>query len=111
MTHLALQPSFGIALYGASYDPETGAGAIPFPHTKKIRHSSRWDHGNWTDDTDQLLLIMETILESFASRNSLQIPRTHCRSRSGGCDQPARMKLQKCLLDVLSWQTKREDTK
>lgn len=53
-------------LYGAAYDPATGAGAIPFPHTKKTRHSSRWDAGDWTDDTDQLLLIMETILESFA---------------------------------------------
>jgi len=58
-------------LYGPAYDPATGAGAIPFPHTKKTRHSSRWDHGDWTDDSDQMILILESILETYAGANAI----------------------------------------
>jgi len=44
---------------------------VPFPHTKKTRHSSRWDHGDWTDDSDQMILILESILETYAGANAL----------------------------------------
>lgn len=50
-------------MYGAKYDPSTGAGGIPFPHERKTRHSSRWDHGDWTDDSDQMILILECMIE------------------------------------------------
>jgi len=41
-----------------------GDGPIPFPYFKRNGHNSRWDAGDWTDDTDQLILILETILEN-----------------------------------------------
>lgn len=37
---------------------------IPFPDYKLTAHSSRWTRGDWTDDTDQWILILETILEA-----------------------------------------------
>ena len=39
---------------------------IPFPDYKLTGHSCRWVQGDWTDDTDQWILILETILESNA---------------------------------------------
>ncbi|CAF1227480.1 unnamed protein product [Adineta ricciae] len=39
---------------------------IPFPDYKLTGHSCRWVQGDWTDDTDQWILILETILESSA---------------------------------------------
>jgi ADP-ribosylglycohydrolase len=56
-------------LYGETYDPTTGKGGIPFPGYKKSRHSARWDEGDWTDDTDQMILIMETILECYSGEH------------------------------------------
>eukprot|EP01114_Cavostelium_apophysatum_P002416 TRINITY_DN1215_c0_g1_i1.p1 TRINITY_DN1215_c0_g1~~TRINITY_DN1215_c0_g1_i1.p1 ORF type:complete len:539 (+),score=149.94 TRINITY_DN1215_c0_g1_i1:59-1618(+) len=40
-----------------------GDSPVPFPNYKKTFHNSRWDTGDWTDDTDQMILIMQTILE------------------------------------------------
>ena len=57
------------AMYGDEYDPVTGRGSIPFPHYKKTRHSARWETGDWTDDSDQMILILETCLESYAGEN------------------------------------------
>ena len=34
---------------------------IPFPHYKLTGHSRRWKRGDWTDDTDQWILILETL--------------------------------------------------
>ncbi|CAF0881672.1 unnamed protein product [Didymodactylos carnosus] len=36
---------------------------IPFPNFITTHHSRRWMKGDWTDDTDQWILIMETIIE------------------------------------------------
>jgi hypothetical protein len=36
---------------------------IPFPDYVQTQHSSRWTRGDWTDDTDQWLLLMETLSE------------------------------------------------
>ncbi|CAF4630274.1 unnamed protein product [Didymodactylos carnosus] len=36
---------------------------IPFPKFIRTHHSRRWTKGDWTDDTDQWILIMETIIE------------------------------------------------
>ncbi|UJR15169.1 hypothetical protein I4U23_002132 [Adineta vaga] len=36
---------------------------IPFPDYILTGHSNRWVRGDWTDDTDQWILILETILE------------------------------------------------
>ncbi|CAF1392099.1 unnamed protein product [Adineta steineri] len=36
---------------------------IPFPDYKLTGQSSRWERGDWTDDTDQWILILETLVE------------------------------------------------
>ncbi|CAF2868610.1 unnamed protein product [Rotaria sp. Silwood2] len=36
---------------------------IPFPNYVQTQHSARWIRGDWTDDTDQWLLLMETLSE------------------------------------------------
>jgi hypothetical protein len=36
---------------------------IPFPDYVVTRHSGRWARGDWTDDTDQWILILETLTE------------------------------------------------
>ena len=36
---------------------------IPFPGYKLTPHSSRWKRGDWTDDTDQWILLLETLAE------------------------------------------------
>ena len=36
---------------------------IPFPDYVLTGHSSRWARGDWTDDTDQWILILETIID------------------------------------------------
>ncbi|CAF1453779.1 unnamed protein product [Adineta steineri] len=36
---------------------------IPFTDYKLTGHSSRWERGDWTDDTDQWILILETLVE------------------------------------------------
>lgn len=35
---------------------------IPFPNYYLTSHSKRWTQGDWTDDTDQWILIMETLV-------------------------------------------------
>jgi len=37
---------------------------VPFPNYQKTDHNSRWISGDHTDDFDQLLLILETIVEA-----------------------------------------------
>lgn len=37
---------------------------IPFPKFLLNDHNKRWMRGDWTDDTDQMILIMETITET-----------------------------------------------
>ncbi|CAM4902675.1 unnamed protein product [Rotaria socialis] len=37
---------------------------IPFPKYVLTRHSQRWRRGDWTDDTDQWILILETLTET-----------------------------------------------
>ena len=47
---------------------------IPFPNYILTNHSKRWRQGDWTDDTDQWILMLETILhdngdvKAFAKR-------------------------------------------
>jgi ADP-ribosylglycohydrolase len=41
-----------------------GNDPIPFPGYRLNLHNRRWTRGDWTDDTDQMILIMETILET-----------------------------------------------
>ncbi len=36
---------------------------IPFPNYILTNHSRRWARGDWTDDTDQWILILETLTE------------------------------------------------
>jgi ADP-ribosylglycohydrolase len=40
-----------------------GDDDIPFPEFKRNAHNSRWVRGDWSDDTDALLLVMEAIVE------------------------------------------------
>ena len=39
------------------------AQLIPFPDYVQTPHARRWKRGDWTDDTDQWLLVMDTLLE------------------------------------------------
>ena len=68
--------AYGQALgdaYGLSTEFETRRGVnekypdasviIPFPSEIRTRHSQRWVPGDWTDDTDQWILILETLTE------------------------------------------------
>ncbi|CAF1253964.1 unnamed protein product [Rotaria sordida] len=36
---------------------------IPFPNYITTAHSRRWKRGDWTDDTDQWILILETLID------------------------------------------------
>lgn len=36
---------------------------IPFPNYVGTWHNNRWRRGDWTDDTDQWILILETLVE------------------------------------------------
>jgi ADP-ribosylglycohydrolase len=36
---------------------------IPFPNYFSTEHSKRWRRGDWTDDTDQWILLLETLTE------------------------------------------------
>ena len=40
------------------------AKLIPFPDYILTHHNRRWARGDWTDDTDQWILILETLMES-----------------------------------------------
>jgi ADP-ribosylglycohydrolase len=39
-------------------------GEIPFPNFEKTGHSRKWKDGDWTDDTDQMILIMQMLTKS-----------------------------------------------
>jgi len=41
-----------------------GAAPVPFPGYKRTGHNMRWKRGDWTDDTDQMILILESILQT-----------------------------------------------
>ncbi|GAM23047.1 hypothetical protein SAMD00019534_062220, partial [Acytostelium subglobosum LB1] len=36
---------------------------IPFPDYLANRHNHRWDKGDWTDDTDQMIVLMQMLTE------------------------------------------------
>jgi ADP-ribosylglycohydrolase len=38
-------------------------GKIPFPKFERNNHNSRWNEGDWTDDSDHEFLVMQTISE------------------------------------------------
>jgi ADP-ribosylglycohydrolase len=40
--------------------------AIPFPDYQRTFHSSRWKRGDWTDDTDQMILITQALVAHAA---------------------------------------------
>eukprot|EP01105_Mastigella_eilhardi_P009494 TRINITY_DN2240_c0_g1_i3.p1 TRINITY_DN2240_c0_g1~~TRINITY_DN2240_c0_g1_i3.p1 ORF type:complete len:292 (-),score=58.54 TRINITY_DN2240_c0_g1_i3:861-1703(-) len=39
-------------------------GKVPFPRFQRNRHSVRWALGDWTDDTDQMILLMDMFAET-----------------------------------------------
>jgi ADP-ribosylglycohydrolase len=41
-----------------------GEGPIPFPNNRWNFHNTRWMLGDWTDDTDQLICILDAFLET-----------------------------------------------
>eukprot|EP00742_Colponemidia_sp_Colp-10_P002788 GILJ01002981.1.p1 GENE.GILJ01002981.1~~GILJ01002981.1.p1 ORF type:complete len:385 (-),score=38.78 GILJ01002981.1:148-1302(-) len=41
-----------------------GTNPIPFPDFARTNHSNKWKPGDWTDDTDQMILVLQAILES-----------------------------------------------
>jgi ADP-ribosylglycohydrolase len=44
---------------------------IPFPLTYKTSHNKRWIAGDWTDDTDQMILIMNSITDTLSTSKSV----------------------------------------
>jgi len=63
----ALGDAFGLSTEFLSKDHVTslyGADDIPFPNYKKNAHNMEWKAGDWTDDTDQMICILDTILET-----------------------------------------------
>ncbi len=52
---------------------------IPFPDYIRTPHARRWKQGDWTDDTDQWVLVMETLIKpnsdatTFARKLSLWV--------------------------------------
>ncbi|EGC31470.1 hypothetical protein DICPUDRAFT_39887 [Dictyostelium purpureum] len=41
-----------------------GTSAIPFPSNIRTSNSCRWVRGDWTDESDQMILVMESIIEN-----------------------------------------------
>ncbi|CAF1642874.1 unnamed protein product, partial [Didymodactylos carnosus] len=41
--------------------------AIPFPNYVRTANSSNWRKGDWSDDSDQMILIMETLIEKHSA--------------------------------------------
>ncbi|KAN0014601.1 hypothetical protein ACTFIU_000919 [Dictyostelium citrinum] len=41
---------------------------IDFPDYITNKHNARWDKGDWTDDTDQMILIMQSFLKNKESK-------------------------------------------
>eukprot|EP01119_Soliformovum_irregulare_P019952 TRINITY_DN6407_c0_g1_i1.p1 TRINITY_DN6407_c0_g1~~TRINITY_DN6407_c0_g1_i1.p1 ORF type:complete len:513 (-),score=158.03 TRINITY_DN6407_c0_g1_i1:26-1564(-) len=62
----ALGDAFGLAtefMTASEIEKVYPDGIIPFPKFKLNSHNSRWQPGDWTDDTDQMILILECLLE------------------------------------------------
>ncbi|CAF2792726.1 unnamed protein product [Rotaria sp. Silwood2] len=49
---------------GVAYNYQDRSKIIPFPDYILTGHSSRWKKGDWTDDTDQWILILEALTET-----------------------------------------------
>ncbi|KAN0036199.1 hypothetical protein ACTA71_005503 [Dictyostelium dimigraforme] len=41
-----------------------GTNPIPFPSNIRTSHSCRWLRGDWTDESDQMILVMDSFIES-----------------------------------------------
>ncbi|EFA79914.1 hypothetical protein PPL_06734 [Heterostelium album PN500] len=41
-----------------------GTNPIPFPGFLKTSHNSRWPKGDWTDESDQMIIALESLLET-----------------------------------------------
>ena len=65
----ALGDAYGLSTefedrHRVAHDYPDSSELIPFPDYKLTGHSSRWRRGDWTDDTDQWILILETLTEN-----------------------------------------------
>jgi len=61
----ALGDAYGLAtefLCKETVNELYGDEPVPFPEFKTNRHNERWVVGDWTDDTDQMILILESII-------------------------------------------------
>ncbi len=63
----ALGDAYGLSTeFEDRYDVDRNYGSakklIPFPGYKLTNHNRRWPRGDWTDDTDQWLLILDTLV-------------------------------------------------
>ncbi|GAM16882.1 hypothetical protein SAMD00019534_000570 [Acytostelium subglobosum LB1] len=48
-----------------------GSSAIPFPGFMKTSHSARWPKGDWTDESDQMIVALESLIESGGKANEI----------------------------------------
>ncbi|KAF2074849.1 hypothetical protein CYY_003837 [Polysphondylium violaceum] len=66
----ALGDAYGLSTEFLSKDkvdilyPMDEEPVIPFPDFKPNRHNTRWQKGDWTDDTDQMILILRMFIEN-----------------------------------------------
>ena len=43
------------------YKKHADAGGLEYEHKVPDMHRVRWENGDWTDDSDQMLLIMDSL--------------------------------------------------
>jgi len=64
----ALGDAYGLSTefenrHDVAYNYPDRSKIIPFPDYVLTGHSRRWKRGDWTDDTDQWILILETLMD------------------------------------------------
>jgi ADP-ribosylglycohydrolase len=73
----AMADAFGVKCeFLSKHDiPSIYATPIDFLAVHHTKHAQRWRRGEWTDDTSQMLLILETLLETHRSAATADQPR------------------------------------
>ncbi|PRP80675.1 hypothetical protein PROFUN_11634 [Planoprotostelium fungivorum] len=54
-------------LFKKEIEHHYGKDPIPFPKFVRNRHNQRWAEGDWTDDTDQMILLMDSLVDTLGT--------------------------------------------
>jgi ADP-ribosylglycohydrolase len=82
-----------------------GENPIPFPNFEKNVHNIRWKSGDWTDDTDGLIMIMQSLTESNGKLDQKDLAQRFVDWMEYGfpeCDDNAGMGIGSTIYKVLS---------